>query len=218
MAELKGEIKNLLNITDELASIQDSGKNPILTPVYPNDYQGKQVLLNADRIIFNARKQRSEESKDAANTFEGGDIHMFSHNFISFSSNGSIHLNTLFPQVDQHTNTPNYIMLNSPNIFIGMDTVEGRPKNYPTQNAVLGLKTQETLNKILDIFKQLLDILSDDYSHIGDNGHPTTPKGETFETIRKDWYDSKGEPEANSVGEIRKMIKDIISRHVFIKQ
>ncbi len=57
MAELKGEIKNLLNITDELANIQDSGKNPILTPVYPNDYQGKQVLLNADRIIFNARKQ-----------------------------------------------------------------------------------------------------------------------------------------------------------------
>ena len=57
MAELKGEIKNLLNITDELASIQDSGKNPILTPTYPNDYQGKQVILNADRIIFNARKQ-----------------------------------------------------------------------------------------------------------------------------------------------------------------
>ena len=143
---------------------------------------------------------------------------MFSHNFISFSSNGSIHLNTLFPRVDQHTNTQNYIMLNAPNIFIGMDTVEGRPKNYPTQTAVLGLKTQETLNKVLDIFKQLLDILSDDYSHIGDNGGPTTPKGEAFENIRADWNDSKGEPTPNSVGEIRKMIKDIISRHVFIKQ
>ena len=218
MAELKGEIKNLENITDELAKINDKGIKPILTPVYPNDYQGKQVILNADRILFNARKQRTQESKDAADTFEGGDIHMFSHNFISFSTNGSIHLNTLFPKVDQHINTQNYIMLNAPNIFIGMDTIEGRPKAYPTQNAVLGLKTQETLSKIMDLFKQLLDILSDDYSHIGDNGDPTTPKGEVFEKIRTDWNDSKGDPEPNSIGEVRKMIKDIISRHVFIKQ
>ena len=47
---------------------------------------------------------------------------------------------------------------------------------------------------------------------------PTTPKGEAFETIRTDWNDSKGKPTPNSVGEVRSMIKDIISRHVFIKQ
>ena len=48
------EIKNLENITDEFNRLQESGKNPILTPEYPNQYQGKQVLINADRILSNA--------------------------------------------------------------------------------------------------------------------------------------------------------------------
>ena len=131
MASLKGEIKNLENIIDEFAKINDSGIKPLLTPVYPNDYQGKQVLLNADRIIFNARKQRTEEAKAAADTYEGGDIHMFSHNFITFSTNGSIHLNTLYPKIDQHKNTQNYIMLNAPNIFLGFPVLSTIGANFP---------------------------------------------------------------------------------------
>ena len=59
MARLPGEIENIKNITDEFSRIQDSGINPILTPIYPNDYQGKQVIINADRLIFNARLQFS---------------------------------------------------------------------------------------------------------------------------------------------------------------
>ena len=212
------EIKNLENITDEFNRLQESGKNPILTPEYPNQYQGKQVLINADRILFNARRQKTEEQKTSADTYEGGDIHMFSHNFISFSTNGSIHLNTLHPKKDQHLNTQNYIMLNAPNIFIGMDTVEGTPKAYPTQNAVLGLTTQNVLNKILDLIQLLIQKLSDDYTHIGDRGGRTTPVGEAFTKMRKDWSDEEGKPEINSVGEVRMMIKDIISRHVFLKK
>ena len=123
MAEFKGEIEEKLNpknILDEFSRIQDENNiRPILTPVYPQDYQGKQVIINADRLIFNARLQFSEqEAQGSAQTYEGGDIHMFSHNFISLNTNGSIHLNTLHPQggelADENKNTKNYIMINAP--------------------------------------------------------------------------------------------------------
>ena len=144
---------------------------------------------------------------------------MFSHNFISFNTNGSIHLNTLFPDVAQHENTQNYIMLNAPNIFLGMDTISGIPKTYPSENALLGLKTQDVLKKLLNLIKELIQKISDDYYHISSApGLKTTPVGEIFKDMRKDWNDKEGEPTKGSIGEIRKELKDILSRHVFIKK
>ena len=225
MAELKESVEEKLNpknITDEFSRIQDSGINPILTPIYPNDYQGKQVIINADRLIFNARLQFSgQESQGSAQTYEGGDIHMFSHNFLSLSTNGSIHLNTLYPQggelADDTKNTKNYIMINAPNIFVGMDTAEGRPKNYPTEPAVLGLKNQKYQMKLLNLLLDLVQKLQTAYIHIGDRGDTTSPVGSAFDTLVADW-DGEGETLPNSIGELRSMLKEIKSNHVFIKK
>ena len=222
MARLPGEIENIKNIIDEFSRIQDSGTNPILTPIYPNDYQGKQVIINADRLLFNARLQFSgQEAQGSAQTYEGGDIHMFSHNFLSLSTNGSIHLNTLYPEggelADDTKNTKNYIMINAPNIFVGMDTAEGRPKNYPTEPAVLGLKNQALMDKLLNLLLDLLQKLSTSNVHIGDRGGTTTPIGTTFDSMSEDW-DGEGKPLPNSIGELRSMLREIKSNHVFIKK
>ena len=234
MAEFKGEIEEKLNpknILDEFSRIQDENNiRPILTPIYPQDYQGKQVIINADRLIFNARLQFSEqEAQGSAQTYEGGDIHMFSHNFISLNTNGSIHLNTLHPQggelADENKNTKNYIMINAPNIFLGMDTSGttedaeslGRPKNYPSEPAVLGLENQKYQNKLLNLILDLVQKLQTAYIHIGDRGDTTSPVGSAFDTLVADW-DGEGKPEPDSIGELRAMLKQIKSEHVFIKK
>tara|TARA_B110000495_G_C22938386_1_gene548955 strand:+ start:605 stop:1204 length:600 start_codon:yes stop_codon:yes gene_type:complete len=191
--------------------IHDKGFAP-LTPFYPNDYQGKQVIINADRIVLNGRQQLTQESKGAANTFEGGDIHLFSHNFIGLSTNGSVHIN-----VGDGTDADeqkSYFVVNSPNIFLGLD--DG--KEYPVEPAVLGNKNQDFMDKLLNLLQLLLKKLSDDYRHIAAAPNmETSPIGETFETMRQD-FDGTGEPVEDSIGELRAMLREIKSQHVFLKR
>ena len=124
---------------EEKPIIQDNEDFAPLTPITPDNYQGKQVIINADRLIFNARRQLTQEAKGAANTYEGGDIHLFSYNFLGFSTKGSIHFNT------SDNEDKSFIVLNSPNIFLGMDN----RKEYPVDPAVLGNKNHDfLLNKL----------------------------------------------------------------------
>ena len=197
-------------IQDKWSKETKEGKNPILTPVFPRDYQGKQVIINADRLIFNARKQLKEENQE----FEGGDIHLFSNNFIGLSTKGSIHLNTGFTtEGEDHEQLSNYIALNAPNIFIGMDN----KKEYPVEPAVLGNKNQTYNDKLLDFLKKLLDKLSSEYRHTGDRGGLTSPIGDTFVDMRAD-FEGEGTPVKNSIGELREMLREIKSQHVFLKR
>ena len=123
---MSNRIENIPNITDFLAENERS----IFTPIPPQDYEGKQVILNADRIIFNARL--AAEQGEKALTYAGGDIHMFSHNFISLSTRGSIHLNTEHSEgVEHEINNKQYIMINAPNIFLGLDEVAEIGENKP---------------------------------------------------------------------------------------
>ena len=130
-------------------------------PEAPEIYQGKQVIINSDRLIFNARL--ASDQGDKATYAAGGDIHMFSQNFISLSTRGSIHLNTEHPEgVTQEENNTNFIMINSPNIFLGMDdnieNGKGKPKYYPTEPAILGLQNQALMDKLLDLLIKILEI------------------------------------------------------------
>jgi|TARA_R110000851_G_scaffold23494_2_gene68696 hypothetical protein len=191
--------------------IHDKGFSP-LTPFYPNDYQGKQVIINADRLILNSRQQLTQEAKDAANTYEGGDIHLFSHNFISFNTNGSVHINA--GDGTEETEQKSYFVINAPNLFLGLD--DG--KEYPTEPAVLGNKNQDFLDKFLDLIQLLLTKLSDEYRHTAASpGLETTPIGETFEDMRKD-YDGNNEIVNGSIGELRKLLRDIKSQHIFLRR
>ena len=83
---------------------------------------------------------------------------MFSQNFITLSTRGSIHLNTLHPEgVSQEENNINYIMINAPNIFLGMDDGGegglGKPKSYAKEPAILGLKNQYFMDRLLNFLK-----------------------------------------------------------------
>ena len=194
--------------------IHDKGFSP-LTPFYPNDYQGKQVIINADRLILNARQQLTQETKDAANTFEGGDIHLFTHNFIGLSTNGSVHINA--GDGTEKDESKCYFVVNAPNLFLGLD--DG--KEYPVEPAVLGNKNQDWQDKLLDFLQELLKKLSDDYRHIpGDASDPdsrTSPQGEVFKTMRQDYTGTETIVE-DSIGELRALLREIKSQHVFIKR
>ena len=79
---------------------------------------------------------------------------MFSQNFISLSTRGSIHLNTEHPTgVPQEENNVNYIMINAPNIFLGLQY----NNEDPIEPAVLGDQLEEVLERILDLVSGVLD-------------------------------------------------------------
>ena len=109
---------------------------------------------------------------------------------------------------------------------VGFGTIEIRarkpyrildPKNYPTEPAVLGLKNQALMDKLLNLLLDLLQKLSTSNVHIGDRGGTTTRIGTTFDSMSEDW-DGEGEPLPNSIGELRSMLREIKSNHVFIKK
>jgi hypothetical protein len=100
-------------------------------PDNPHIYQGKQVIINSDRLLFNAKTDS---------------ILLFSDKAISFSTNGSIHFDT-------GDGDENNFIVNSPNIYLGLDYNDDLPK----EPAVLGNSLEELLNDILDVVQNLWD-------------------------------------------------------------
>ena len=100
-------------------------------PDNPDIYQGKQIIINSDRILFNAKKDS---------------ILCFSDKAIGFSTNGSIHFDT-------SNRDDNNFIVNSPNIYLGLDYRDDLPK----EPAVLGDSLEDLLNEILDIIQNLWD-------------------------------------------------------------
>ena len=100
-------------------------------PDKPHIYQGKQVIINSDRLLFNAK----EDS-----------ILCFSDKAISFSTNGSIHFDT-------SNRDDNNFIVNAPNIYLGLDYNDDLPK----EPAVKGDSLEELLNEILDLIQNLWD-------------------------------------------------------------
>jgi len=221
-----GKIENDRNVTNFMAELQDQEKNPVYTPIYPQDYEGRQAIINADRIVFNAR-QASDQGERAAYT-AGGDIHLFSHNFISLSTRGSIHLNTEHPSGDgaplPEENNANFIMINAPNIFLGMDDVdeigEGKPKSYANEPAVLGLKNQEFMEKLIDFLKTIIDKLANENTYVaGETAGTSTPRKEVWEKLMKDINDDfNPDEDGTTIGELKELLRTVKSKHVFIKK
>ena len=118
-------------------------------PDAPGTYQGKQVIINSDRLLFNAKNDS---------------ILLFSNKAIGFSTNGSFHFDT-------STSNENKFVVNSPNIYLGLND-DG---NFPTEPAVLGNKTEETLKEILEIIEDLLEGICTKITFI--TGVPGTPTG-----------------------------------------
>ena len=84
--------------------------------IKPNTYEGKQVIINSDRLVFNARN-------DA--------ILLYSNEQIGFSTNGNFHFNT--------SNLPeNKFIINAPNIYLGLNR-EGLPYSPAVKGHELGV-------------------------------------------------------------------------------
>ena len=101
------------------------------TPDAPHIYQGKQVIINSDRLLFNAKTDS---------------ILLFSNKAIGFSTNGSIHFDT-------SGGDENNFIVNAPNIYLGLDYKDHLPK----EPAVLGDSLDEFLNEVLDLINNLWD-------------------------------------------------------------
>ena len=124
-------------------------EKPPYKPTNPGSYTGNQVIINSDRLIFNAKHDS---------------ILLFANQSIGFSTNGSFHFDT-------SKNDDSNFIVNSPNIYLGLD--EG---NLPTEPALLGNITEEWLNNMLDMIDGILDDLTMKISFITTiPGSPTAP-------------------------------------------
>jgi|TARA_R110000796_G_scaffold20288_3_gene60529 hypothetical protein len=101
-------------------------------PQAPGTYQGNQVIINSDRLVFNAKIDS---------------ILLFSDKAIGFSTNGSFHFDT---SPDENESK---FVVNSPNIYLGLEF----DNTYPTEPAVLGDQLEDLLNEILDLVGGILN-------------------------------------------------------------
>ena len=118
-------------------------------PDNPKSYKGNQVLINSDRLIFNAKN-------DA--------ILLYSDKAIGFSTNGNFHFDT-----DNNKNTK--FIINAPNIYLGIGNLN--TGELPTEPAVLGHELESLLNDILDVLE--LFIIDAAYNLSGISTTPGSP-------------------------------------------
>ena len=119
-------------------------------PDNPSTYQGNQVILNSDRLLFNAKTDS---------------ILLFSHEAIGFSTNGSFHFDT------SNDEDKSKFVINSPNIYLGLEF----DNTYPTQPAVLGNELGEYLEEMLDLIEEILNDMISGISYIAPIQGPTAP-------------------------------------------
>lgn len=105
------------------------------TPQLPYEYAGKQVIINSDRLLFNAKNDS---------------ILVYSNKHIAFSANNHIHFDT--------GDEGNFVV-NSNNIHLGL---EG-DKNSPAEHAVLGNNLEVLLNDMCDMLEDVLFTLEFTY-------------------------------------------------------
>ena len=111
-------------------------------------YQGKQVIIDSDRLLFNAK---------------GDSILLFSNKAIGFSTNGSIHFDT---SDQKEGDKASKLVINSPNIYLGLKY----DKNLPTEPALLGDEFDEWANELLDCIDGLMDDIVGKISYMAPNG------------------------------------------------
>ena len=129
------------------------------TPKEPHIYKGKQVIINSDRILFNAKDDS---------------ILLFSDKSIGFSTNGSIHFDTS----DKVENS--FFIVNTPKIYLGMNETQ-----LPTEPAILGNKNEIWLNSLLDLIDNLISFLEAQYKLTDSTGGVTSPGLNDFSSIRE---------------------------------
>ena len=133
-------------------------------PDAPHIYQGKQVIIDSDRLIFNAKADS---------------ILLFSDKAIGFSTNGSFNFDTSDKKDSK-------FIVNSPNIYLGLK--EG---DLPTEPVILGHRMQEWMigddltEGLLDVLEDILDMIGSEISYIAPPSGPTTPNAANIIPIER---------------------------------
>jgi hypothetical protein len=120
-------------------------------PTSPDTYQGNQVIINSDRLVFNAKKDT---------------ILLYSDKAIGFSTRGNFHFDT-----DSSEDTK--FIVNAPNIYLGLNNL--RTGELPTEPAVLGNELKGLLIQILDLLDSMTIDMAYNIAHI--TTQPGTPTG-----------------------------------------
>ena len=104
----------------------------------PDTYQGKQIILTSDRLIFNAREDQVYSSDST----------------IAFSTNKDFHINTT-------DGADGKFVVNSPKIHLGLIKDDNKLANNP---ALKGDETQQLLEDILNhlnlLYSSVLPLLN----------------------------------------------------------
>ena len=118
-------------------------------PQSPKSYIGNQVILNSNRLVFNAKTDS---------------ILLYSDKAIGFSTNGNFHFDT-----DNSDKSNSKFIVNSPNIYLGLED-----NKLPEQPAVLGDDLIVSLEDVLDLIQKVYSDLSFQVSFISmPPGSPT---------------------------------------------
>ena len=104
-------------------------------PKNTSDYLGKQVIINSDRLLFNAKDDS---------------ILLFSDKAIGLSTKGSIHFDTSQSKESK-------MVINTPNIYLGLKS----DKNLPTEPAILGNELDDWLGGVNGLLDVIEGIISD---------------------------------------------------------
>ncbi len=111
--------------------------DPNYQPAQPDVYQGKQIVLNSDRILFNAKN-------DSVLVYADKSINLNSQGSINFDSEGLFVLNS------------------NDEIYLGLKGRKGK-KTAPTEPALLGDKTGIYLQDMLNLIQDLVLFLAAEY-------------------------------------------------------
>ena len=118
-------------------------------PEQPNVYNGKQVIITSDRVLFNA----AEDS-----------VLLFANESIGLNTAGTVNIDT------GNDSKFSRFVVNSPNIYLGL---EGNQP--PTQPAVLGNTLKFWLEEMLSLIEDLLEWIKSEYNVNYGKGELTTP-------------------------------------------
>jgi len=111
--------------------------DPNYKPAQPNAYQGKQIILNSDRILFNAKN-------DSALIYADKSINLNSQGSMNFDNEGL------------------FVVNSKKDIYLGLEGKKGN-KKPPTEPALLGDKTEAYLVEMLNLIQDLVLFLAVEY-------------------------------------------------------
>ena len=153
-------------------------------PTSPDTYQGNQVIINSDRLVFNAKKDT---------------ILLYSDKAIGFSTRGNFHFDT-----DNSEDTK--FIVNAPNIYLGLNNL--RTGELPTEPAVLGNELKGLLIQILDLLDNMTIDMCYNVSHI-----QSLPDGTPAPTGMNDANASIVNCLKEEITDVRNNLDDIMSQN-----